>query len=242
MTETLKEIIEQVEEQKKDPHFLDQLPTKENPRKDKELSADDPRVINRKLPGKETDYKIRQYYKDVLNKPLVHGPQNKKRAQFIDNFVYGEKPKKPQPAFSQTETFPGLDPKTPVRKPRVVIYDKCMDCLQRVNKDDAVPNMVFIPKPPHLNPITQARWAAVRVRPGDIVCYLFHGSCVRGALAQVKLLGRGIITMENGRPVTAGERYAQERGLRIQNNVFEYLTSECLKPDSDVYYENHSFQ
>jgi hypothetical protein len=245
-TKDVKEIIEQAKRFKKDKHFLDTKPAQVNtvggtPKRVPGKSAD----ASLKLPtveeqAKKADELGKMFDKTSRSgakaKPGTHGirPHGGKAAtKFLEDFVGTGRFKKQE---EPERTFFKDDKVRDVKKPRVVIFKHCMDCMKQVTIEEGVPSMTFVPPPQHINAIARAKWQSVRVNPGDVVCYIFHKACMDAAAFQMKVLGRGIITYENGQQVTAAQRYARERGNRISDQVHQYLVSECLRGESEVYY------
>jgi hypothetical protein len=243
----LTDIALATEELKKKPHFLDKLPATKNTTG--KTSADNKRKINRFLPKAEKEQKLGEYYQAMLNTtsragaggtklglPGIRPSGGKAASKFLDDFIGTGRFQKPPEPFSQKKHFLPSNQNT-TKKPRAIIFDRCMDCLKLVHKDDAIPNLTFIPPPEQINPIAKAKWASVRIRPGDIIGYLFHAKCVRAAVSQMQLLGQGVITFENGKQVTAAQRFARERSQKVSDNVHSYLVNECLRESSECYYD-----
>jgi hypothetical protein len=168
----------------------------------------------------------------------------KAAAEFLDDYT-GVGRFKPEPK-PYTENKPLEQTRTSemAKAPRVVLYKRCMDCMERVHMDDCVPNIMPIPAPMFLDAETMGKWNAVGVYSGHVVCYLFCGECMREALAIMQ--GKAplpphispLITFDNkGQRQDPITRFVKERGQRISEHVFAEIRNERNDPNSDCFYE-----
>jgi hypothetical protein len=243
---TTNEIIEAAKHLKKDKHFLDKFPTKNNQHLG--LSAASSAVINRMLPSKEIEAKKADELSRVFNTTTRAGAGGTKAG------LVGLRPSGGKAASAFLENYTGLGRFKPqaapyseplniketrndnVKKPSVVLYKLCMDCMQPVSKDACVPNMTIIPPPQLCAPSETAKWQSVQLKTGDILCYLFCVSCVKDAQAQAKRPEKQIRVVVQGQETTIAALEQKKRGERISDQVFACVKNERNNPESDVFY------
>lgn len=162
----------------------------------------------------------------------------KEASAFLDKYTGTGRMEKKKAMFSENQAVTE-NKRVDGPGPSVVIYDCCQDCLQPVRKDDCIPNMIVLPPPDKFNPIAFEKWRALDLKPGDILCYLFCGPCVRETMKECQRLNAsGLTYVINGYSVTAQERYLKERAQRVSDNVQNRLKRERDNPNTDVFYNN----
>lgn len=179
---------------------------------------------------------------------LVGLRPNGSSTAWLDQYTGTGRMKKEAPMFSENVDIKDDHIDHKARKPSVVLYEHCMDCLERVNRDSCVP-VINTPIPSgtpadansgdalRVSVETIAKWAAVGVKPLDIICYLFCTKCAMTAMNEAKRLNAsGLTLIIGGQSVTAGQRYLQQRGTRISDQVFARIKLERQNPDSDCFY------
>jgi hypothetical protein len=246
---TVSDILEAREAQKKTKHFLDKLPTKKN--KTRGLAADDKAKIARLLPSKKEEFKKAEKLSRLFDTtaragaggtrtgvPGIRPSGGKEASGFLETYTGVGRYKAPPAAFTQNQSFTGSATSSETKRPSVVLYKKCMDCMQPVRRDDAIPNMTIIPASEHLHPIAREKWETVKIRPGSIICYLFCGDCVRAAVAVSKDPSKQIRLISGGQETTLARYELQQRSQKISDQVFEAIKRERDNPESDVFYSD----
>ena len=123
------------------------------------------------LPDAETHARLQDDYEQMFDKTrrsgaksTLHGlvlPGGRKMfSEFHNNFT-GTGRFKPQKAPDRVQ-LPTRSPQIQTKGPSVVLYERCMDCLERVDKDEAVPNITFLPPGDLMNDIAKSKWSAIR--------------------------------------------------------------------------------
>jgi hypothetical protein len=247
MTYDVNDIIHESEKQKKNPHWLDKLPTKKN--KTRGLSADSKVKIDRFLPDKKAEAKKLNELEKVFNTttragaggtrlgvPGIRPSGGQAASRFLEEFTgTGRFTPEAQP-FTQNTKLEATSHNPHAKKPAVVLYKLCQDCMQPVTKDDAVPNLTIIPPPELCAPMVTAKWQSVRLKPGDILAYLFCGQCIRDAQAISQAPEKQIRVIHNGQESTIAKMQLAERANRISDQVFASIKRERDNPDSDCFY------
>ena len=249
----LKDLLEQIEQEKNKPEVLDKTPVVKNTVGGE--AADSAAARQAFLPSAAEHYQNVESLSKMLDTTSRAGAGGTKAG------VVGIRPAGGKAASNFLERFTGTGrikkefdplenpipikegPKREVQKPSAVLYERCMDCRKRVRKDYAAPNLVMIPPPQHINDIMRAKWAAVGLRPGEIVCYVFCVPCIRNASQEAQTLNAtGIQLVQNGCVITPAQRYLKERGQRISDNVFAALKAERNNPQTDCFYGEARFR
>jgi hypothetical protein len=253
------EIALEVEKQKKDPHFLDQIQAKDNSH-NKQKGQADADDVEKFLPSVEQQARHADDVGRMLNTATRAGAGGTKAglvglrpsggiaaSKFIeDNVGTGRIPKDPNPAETNTAVPEESKQYRADTKPvSVALYDRCMDCMKPVPKDDVWANLTMVPdfsgvlSSPQVPEFVKqeckeeaARWAALKLRPGEGIGYLEHASCVTEALNRAKR--KRIVIDSQG--TTQGEKEFRERALRIGRQVKDYIAKERQNPDTDVFY------
>lgn len=243
----LDEILTANEEYKKTQAEIDKTPIKQN--KVGGVSADNTDKLQGMLPGAEQQFKLAENLASMINTasragaggtrvgvPGIRPNGGKAAASFLDDFATPGKMKKQAGAYEEKVQFKESK-RLDVKKPSVVIHNKCMDCMGPLNLDEVVPSMVIIPPPMALNPITRAKWQGVGLQSGDIVCYCFCLQCATKAMLEAEKLNKsGVVLIENGQQVTLGQKFLKANGERISDNVFQFIQHERDNPDSEIFY------
>ena len=243
---TVDEIVESVKNSK--PSFVDSLPDRKNTAPG--TSADDmQKKIEEQLPAKAEEYKKRVELTKMFDTTSRAGaggtkaglvgirPHGGKAASaFLENFTPQGRLRKPVEPFTQKQEFNDKEVIRDVKKPSVVLYEECMDCLGRVDPNDIVPNVTPLPTEELMNPEARARWAAVGIHPEEVVCWVYCGNCVRESMSDFKRWSAIPVHTAQGE-TTLGHIKLKERAHKIQHNVFEVLKRERMRGnDSDVFY------
>lgn len=161
----------------------------------------------------------------------------KAASQFLEDFTGTGRMKKQAAPFEEKMKFDGDKVKRDVKKPSVVLFKHCMDCMFEVRQDEAIPQMMPLPPGGIMNEIERAKWESVGIRPGEILCWLYCVPCMKAAMKEAQRLNSiGLTLIQNGQPVTAGQRFLNERGKRISENVITYIRRERNDPHSEVFY------
>ena len=237
---------------KKTPEVIDSLRVKENPNGN---PADALQKRQRMLPDAKAHYKLQEKYTTMFDKSSRAGAKSKVGglilpsgrkifSEFHDNFT-GTGRFKPQKAPDKVQ-LPEKAIKVDTKGPSVVLYERCMDCLERVDRDHCVPNMTFLPNGENMNEIARSKWQSVQITPGAVLCYLFCDKCPTEAAKHVKQIlhdpfkSQLIIGIVDGKPMTMAEKESKEymaaRGQRIEDNVFQQVKYHRDLPDSDIFY------
>lgn len=221
-------------------------------------AADSTEVRQRYLPSKEQHYKNEQRLSQMFDKSSRAGAKSsgsglimpngqKMFSEFHDKYT-GTGRFKPQTAPDKV-SLPdsALNSNIDFRKPSVVLYERCMDCLERVDRDDCVPNMTFLPPGDRMNPIERAKWAGVSIQPFSVICYLFCNKCPKEAAEGAKAITQDPIKNQiiigmgsDGKPITLAHKETQEylhkRSARISDQVFEAIKRGRENQETDIFY------
>lgn len=221
-------------------------------------AADDTAKRQRFLPSEEEhaknsdrlatmfDKSSRAGAKSTLNGLIL--PNGRKNfADFHDNYTgTGRMDKKPDRQMAIAPGGGDAGKRVDTKTPSVVLYERCMDCMKPVSKDDCVPNMVFIPTGEKIAPQELAKWKAVGLKPGDIVCYLFCTKCPEATTLEFKKLKNDPITSlilvpgPDSKPMTLADKqsqsYLHQRSRRISDQVIATIKLERNNKDSDCFY------
>lgn len=153
---------------------------------------------------------------------------------------------KPQTAPDKVP-LPRDNPNIDFKKPSVVLYERCMDCLERVDQGNCTPNMIFLPPGDKMNEIARAKWQGVSIKPGSVLCYLFCEKCPKEAALGAKKIMHDPVKCNliigvgaDGKPITLAHKETQEylsaRSSRISDQVFEAIKYHRDMPQSDIFY------
>jgi hypothetical protein len=247
---TFKEIEEANRELANTPEVIEQAKIVKNKRA-RGKSADSAQVLESMLPSPEVEFKTAESLAVMFDTTKRAGAGGTKAG------VVGIRPHGGKAASNFLEEFTGSGRMAPKKgafdenvkikdgknlncpQASVVIYKECMDCMKPVCRDACVPCVVPIPPDQAMNEITKAKWQAVNIRPGDVLCYLFCLKCAKDAHAEAQRLNRsGLDIVVMGTVVKAGQRYLKERGQRIEDHVFNYIKRERHNPQTDIFYGN----
>lgn len=219
------------------------------------VAADDTQIRKEILPDEETHYRLQQKLSTMFDKSSRAGaksslnglvlPNGRKMfSEFHDKFT-GTGRFQPQVKPDKV-LLPENGRQLDVKQPSVVLYERCMDCLERVSKDEVVPNVIFLPPGNMMNEIARAKWAMVQIRPGSVLCYLFCSKCPEDAKNRVKAILHDPFKSQIMLPAPGGKmqslaeieshKYMAERGARISDNVFQQIKYNRDLPKSDVFY------
>lgn len=244
----LRELLEEHEELKKTPDVLADAPIRENTVGGR--SADAQKNIEKWLPDPEKEYKTAEELTlmfDTSRRAGAGGTRSnvvgirphggRAASAFLEQYTETGKFKKQAEPFEEKQKFEGSKKGKDVKGPSVVLYKLCMDCMQPVNRDECVPQMLPLPPGNLMNEIEKQRWYNVGIHPGDILCWLYCLKCMKSAMKEAQRLNStGLMLVQNGQPVTAGQRYMNERGQRISQQVYEHIRAERQNPETDIFY------
>lgn len=236
------------------PEVTDALRIKKQ--KSRGLDADSEKKRQKYLPDKESHYKLQQKLSTMFDKSSRAGAKSslgglimpngqKMFSEFHDKFT-GTGRYQPQTAPDKV-IVPENAPRTDVKTPSVVLYERCMDCLERVDKDHCIPNMTILPPGDLMNDIARSKWNSVDIRPGSIICYLFCDKCPPKAAEVYKKISHDPFKSSfivgvgpDGKPITMAQKESQEylhaHSAKISDRVFEQIKYHRNFPDSDVFY------
>jgi hypothetical protein len=248
------DIASEYERIKDKPEVMDELRSTEAMKKTGP-SADNTKIRQEVLPDDETHYRLQEKYTRMFDKSTragakskLHGlilPGGRKNfSDFHDNFT-GTGRFKPQKAPNKVQ-LSEKGPKVDTPSVSVALYERCMDCLERVSKDDAVPNIIYLPPGDMMNPIARSKWASVQLKPGMILGYLFCSKCLDTARLDVKRILHDPFKSAIQLPAPGGKtqtlaeveahKYTADRGERISDNVFQQIKYHRDLPETDVFY------
>jgi hypothetical protein len=243
---TIKEVQDGLEEQKKEKHFLDKSAIVKNTAPGR--SADSAAMLEHFLPSKEEEFKNAEKLTTVFDTSSRAGAGGTKAG------VVGIRPNGGKAASEFLEMYTGIGRFKPqavpftekinicdkgndnARKPSVVFYKSCMDCMKPLNRDDCVPNMNIIPP---LQIATQAeieKWRSVGLKPGMVVCYCFCTPCIKEAVAIQKDPYKQMPLIVGGVETTLAKMEMQKRASRISDQVIAEIKRERENPETDVFY------
>jgi hypothetical protein len=246
MTYNVNDIIAESARLKNEKHFVNKLPIRRNIAPGR--SASDLKSIERILPSKKEEAKKTNELATMLNTatragaggtrvglPGIRPHGGKAASAFLENFT-GVGRFKPQPA-PFTEPLQIKEKRNEnARSPAVVLYKLCMDCMQPVSRDDCIPNMTIVPPPEMCAPAVTEKWKSVGLRAHDILCYIFHTSCVQEAQKQSKEPSKQLRVISFGQETTLAALEMKQRGERIADQVYALIKAERNNPDSDIFY------
>lgn len=245
---------------KDDPEKLDQIRSKEHRVKGKAADALDKR--QKALPTPEVHAKLEETYEKMFDttaragaQSTLHGlilPNGRKNfSDFHDNYTgTGRMPKKETPALLPPDNAPKVD----TRKDMAMLFERCPDCCERVDKNNCEPNFTIIPPFEKLPPQEAHRWQSLNLTPGIWVCWLYCRQCPRKAaegLAKIKNdPALNMIAFANadgtpklhadGSPYTLADKQAgdfiRKRADRISDTVHKMFQKERDNPLSQAFY------
>jgi hypothetical protein len=207
------------------------------------------------LPDEKTHYEKQIELTTMFDKSSRSGAKSKLHGLFLpngrkmfkefhDNYT-GTGRYKPQVAPDKVQ-LPLRGRKLDTPQIAVCLYERCMICLSRVNRDECVPNIFFIPPMEAIHPMAFAKWQTVSLKPGMALGYLFCKKCHDEGLITTKAILHDPIKSKIMLPVPGGKmesiaevearKYIADRGARISDNVFETIKKERNNPDTDVFY------
>jgi len=248
------DIVEQYEKIKKSPEITDNLRVKEY--KTKGLAADILQKRQKYLPDQKTHAKLQAKLSTMFDKSSRAGakstlnglilPSGRKMfSEFHDNFTgTGRFERKKAP---DTVPFNDNGPKIDPNPNRVILYERCADCLERVDMNNFIPGLTFIPPEDEANPIVTSKWRSVDLKPGTVICYLFCTKCPEEAAKALKKIkhdpfkSRFFIGLgPTGEQQTMADKEAQDylraRSGRISDNVFSQIKYHRHIKGSDIFF------
>jgi hypothetical protein len=250
------DIIEQNEALKKTPGVTDLLRQKKNISKG--LAADSLQKRQQYLPDKETHARLQDKLSTMFDKTSragakssLHGlimPGGRKMfTEFHDTYT-GTGRYTPQKTPDKV-VFDDKAPKVDPYPNKVILYERCAECCERVDMNNFIPAMTFIPAGEHLNPIARAKWAVVDIKPGTLICYLFCMSCPADSAAKLKKIKHDAVKSQfiigmgpDGKPWTAADKECQEflhvRTDKINDNIFTIIKQHRELKSNDIFYGN----
>jgi hypothetical protein len=251
------DIVEQYNQIKGTPEITDPLRTNQE-YKVIGKSADIEEKRRKYLPNGQIHYRLQQKLSTMFDKSSRAGPQSTLGGlvmpngrqifkEFHDNYT-GTGRFKPQTAPDKV-TFKEDGPKIDPFPHRVILYERCMDCLERVDLNNFVPDMTFVPPGDKLNPITAAKWASVSIKPGTILCYMFCMKCPTEKARKLNAIKHDPIKSQliagldpHGKPWTVADKESQaflaEHGGRVSDNVFQQIKYHRDLKSNDIFYGN----
>lgn len=249
------DIALEYEKIKETPEVIDTLREKKNTI-NRGLTADSLNKRQDYLPDPQSHYRLQDKLSRMFDKSSRAGakstlgglvmPNGRKMfAEFHDNYTGTGRiqPTKAPDKVLLPENGPQLD----VKKPSVVLYERCVDCCERIDKDNCVPNMLFLPPGDLMSPAERSKWASVDIKPESVICYLFCVKCPTKVALEYKKIAHDPFKTKfivwigpDGKPVTAAEKESREfltaNSTRISNHVFEQIKHHRSLPDSDIFY------
>lgn len=239
------EIVEQYNQIKDTPEVTDTLRTSDKHKASARVAggaADSLQKRQRYLPDAESHYKLEDKYSKMFDKSSRAGakstlnglvlPSGRKNfSDFHDNFT-GTGRFKPQKAPDKVQ-FQEKAPKIDPYPNKVILYERCPDCCERVDKDNFIPGMTFVPNGETLSPQERQKWASVDIKPETLICYLF---CVKCPTEKAKKLNQikhdpvksqfTIGVAPDGKPWTLADKESQEFLLEHTTRVSEAILNQ----------------
>jgi hypothetical protein len=210
------------------------------------------------LPDAKSHYKLQDKLSRMFDKSSRAGakstlgglvmPNGRKIfSEFHDNFT-GTGRFQPEKAPDKV-TFKDDAPKIDPYPHRVIFYERCMDCLERVNLDDFIPDMTFVPPADKLNPIAEAKWRSVDIKPGTVICYLFCTKCPTEKAKKLRAIKHDPVKSQlligiapDGKPWTMADKESQaflaEHAGRVSDNVFQQIKYHRDLKSNDIFWGN----
>lgn len=251
------EIKQEWEQIKDTPDAIGNTRTLENPLTNTQ-TADNLGNLQDALPDEEAHYQKQLHLTKLFDKTSRAGAKSKLNgmilangrkmfAEFHDNYT-GTGRFKPQVAPDKVD-FKENAPKVDPYPHRVIMFDRCVDCREVVDLNNFHPDMTFIPPGDMLNPIAKAKWAAVDIKPGTLICYLFCMKCPSDAATAVQAIrhdpikSKFIIGMgPDGKPMTLAQKEAHEymskRSAIISDNIFAEIKRHRDLKSNDIFFGN----
>jgi len=251
---TFAEIAEEYERIKEKPDAIDKQRVSENHIGGK--SADDLAKRQQHLPSDEEHAKLADHYSNMFDKTKRSGPRSSLHGlvlpsgrenfkNFHDNYTGTGRIAKKDPV-RPTEQRANA-PKVDTHQNIAMLYERCVDCRQPVDKEECIPNMSIIPPFEAITPEEKAKWTVLNLKPGFWICYLFCTACFQKAAEEVRatrndpVLNSVLIpNPAGGPPISLAEqaavKVAKQRSARISENVHEMLLKERDNPDSKCFY------
>jgi hypothetical protein len=210
------------------------------------------------LPDASTHYKLQDKLSKMFDKSsragakstlggLVMPSGQKIFREFHDNYTgTGRfKPQKAPDKVAFKEDGPKIDP----YPNRVILYERCMDCLERVDLNNFIPDMTFVPPGEHLNPIAAEKWRSVDIKPETLICYFFCMKCPTERAKKLRAIkhdpikSKFIIGMgPDGKPMTMADKECQaflaEHAGRISDNVHQQIKYHRNLKSNDIFWGN----
>jgi hypothetical protein len=250
------DIIEQYEQIKDTPDVLSKTTVKDNASKG--VSADNLKSIQNYLPSPKSHIELQTKLTDLFDKTSRSGAQSKapgmilpggrkKFAHFHDNFT-GTGRFTPQKTPDKVD-FGDKAPKVEPYPHRVILFQRCADCNDPIDKENFVPNMLPILPGELLAPEERAKWASVDIKPETLLCYFFCINCPAAVAANLQTIRQDPIKSQmmvgigpDGKPITVSDKEAQtylaERSAKISKNVFEQIKYHRDIRDNSVFFGN----
>jgi hypothetical protein len=249
------EIEEQFNQIKDKPEVMDELRTTDA-MKPTGRAADDTQLRQEVLPDDETHFRLQEKYSKMFDKSSRAGAKStlnglilpggrKNFSDFHDNFT-GTGRFTPQKTPSKVE-FSDKAPKVDPYPDKVVLYERCPQCKERIDQQNFIPQMTFIPPADLLPPKERQKWESVQVKPCSVLCYLFCVKCPTESAAEVKKIRHDpfksalIVKMgEDGKPITLADIQSREYMAKVSEEisemVFAMIKNERNNPDSQAFY------
>lgn len=251
------DIVEEYNKIKDTPEVTDPLRTNQD-YKVIGKSADLVEKRQQYLPTKEAHFKLEQKLSKMFDKSsragasstlgglvMPNGRQIFK--EFHDNYT-GTGRFQPQKAPDKVE-FKDDGPKIDPYPHRVILYERCMDCCERVDLNNFVPDMTFVPSGDKLNPVAAAKWSSVSIKPGTVLCYMFCMKCPTDKAIKLRAIKHDPVKSQlligmapDGKPWTMADKESQaflaEHAGRISDNVFQQIKHHRDLKSNDIFYGN----
>lgn len=250
------DIVLEYEKIKDTPDVLSDTRVKDN--SEKGISADSGQAVQSFLPDAETEAKLQDKLSTLFDKTSRSGAQSnlhglilpggrKNFADFHDNYT-GTGRYTPQKTPDKVD-FKTDAPKVDPYPHRVILFQKCGDCCQPIDKENFVPNMLPIPPGQILTPQEREKWASVDIKPETLLCYFFCMECPKQVAENLSRIQKDPIKSQifvgfspDGKQITLAEKEAQEylrdRSARISTNVFNEIKYHRDIKDNDVFFGN----
>lgn len=252
------DIVEQYDKIKDKPEVTD--PLRVRPGIKRGLNADAEAKRQKFLPDAKAHYRLQDRLSRMFDKSSRAGakttlgglvmPNGRKMfADFHDNYTgTGRFQKQVAP---DKVLFPDNGPKIDPYPNKVILYERCMDCRERADRNNFIPAMTFVPTGEALNPMARSKWASVDIKPGTVLCYLFCVECPTKLAKEINRIKHDpiksnlFVSGPGGildKPISLAEKESQalvkQHGEYISDNVFQQIKYHRDLPETDVFYGN----
>ena len=245
------DIASEYERIKNKPEKMDEIRVTEN--KVGGTPADALKKRENLLPTPETHHKLQEKYAQMFDKSSRAGAKHsggglilpggrKNFADFHDNFTGTGRIEKKQEAPAIPEHNA---PKVDTPQISVVLYKRCIDCGDTVNKDEFVYDMDFVPPQDRFQGELE-KWKAVGLKPGMIVGSFFCLKCVEAFKKErTQILNDPFknalqVNGPDGLPTTLAaleaEALKHKHRQRTRENIIAMIKNERNDPTSDCFY------